>query len=322
MRNVAILTSGGDAPGMNAIIRAVARAARHHDIRLLGSKHGYRGLVDDEIVEVDRNAVSNIVHRGGSILRSSRCEQFRTPEGRSQAIQTCEKHGIDGLILIGGDGTMRGAMELEMEGGPPSVGLPGTIDNDINGTEYTIGFDSAVNAALESIDRIRDTADAMEMTFFIETMGRSSGAIALSAGIGGGANVVIVPERKTDVRTVADRLISDRDAGASSLLVIVAEGDNSGGAYKLAESVKEINGMDYRVTILGHIQRGGNPTAKDRLIGTCLGVQAMEDLVDGRHGHMLGWRYSKFSRTPLADAVTSTSTLPEVIVKHAETLIT
>ncbi len=321
MKTIAILTSGGDAPGMNAAIRAASRIARHNGIKLLGSRHGFRGLVDDVIIEIDRESVSNIIHRGGSILRSSRCDKFETPKGREKALATCDRHGIEGLILIGGDGTMRGAVDLENEGGPPSVGLPGTIDNDIAGTDHTIGFDTAVNAALEAIDRIRDTAETMERMFFIETMGRHSGAIALAAGIGGGSNVVVVPETKTDIEGIAKKLQSDRDSGAQSLIVVVAEGDESGGAYKLAEKIRKITGMDSRVTVLGHIQRGGNPTANDRIIATCLGVQAVEDLMDGRHGHMLGWKCEKFVRIPFREAVTDTA-LPDEIVRHAATMLT
>jgi len=321
-RTFAILTSGGDAPGMNAAIRSAAKTALSNGARMLGSRHGYRGLVDDDIVELDRSSVSNIIHRGGSIIHSSRCDEFETVEGRARALETCRKHGIDGLILIGGDGTMRGAEVFEKEGSPPLVGIPGTIDNDIVGTEYTIGFDSAVNTALRAIDQIRDTAEAMERMFFIETMGRLSGAIALAAGIAGGGNVVIVPEQHTDAEAVARRLVDDREGGATSLLVIVAEGDDSGGAYRLADRVKELTGMDSRVTVLGHVQRGGNPTAQDRIIATCLGVTAVEDLLAGRHGHMLGWKCHEITRTPFAEAKNTGASLIDRLVRHAGTMVT
>jgi len=322
MKTFAILTSGGDAPGMNAAIRAAARTGFRNNVRMLGAMHGFRGLVEDDFIELDRRSISNIIQTGGSILRSSRCDEFETVEGRAKALENCRRRGVDGLILIGGDGTMKGALAFETEGSPPSVGLPGTIDNDIEGTEYTIGFDTAVNTALRAIDQIRDTAEAMERMFFIETMGRRSGAIALTAGIAGGGNVVIVPEIKTDIPKVAKTLLDDREAGATSLLVIVSEGDSAGGAYEIAAKVKELTGLDAHVTILGHIQRGGSPTAQDRIIASVLGVTAVEDLLAGRHGHLLGWKCHAVTRIPYAEARTSTSSLPVEILQHADMLIT
>jgi len=322
MKTYAILTSGGDAPGMNAAIRASVKTAIHNNIKMLGSMRGYRGLVFDDFIELNRESIKNIIQRGGSIIHSSRCPEFTTVEGRAKAIEVCRKHGIEGLVLIGGDGTMRGALAFAKEGGPPAVGLPGTIDNDIVGCDYTIGFDTAVNTALDAIDRIRDTADAMEMLFFIETMGRSSGAIALAAGIAGGGNVVIVPEQSTDVKKVAERLSGDLKAGATSLLVIVAEGDDSGGAYSLAQKVKEITGIDCRVSILGHIQRGGKPSARDRIIATVLGNTAVEDLLEGRTGHMLGWKEDQIVRIPFSEARTGKTSLPETIARHSDVLLT
>jgi len=322
MKKIAILTSGGDAPGMNAAVRAATRTALKHDAKMLGSMHGFRGLVEDEIIELDSSAVRNIVHRGGSIIKSARSDEFETKEGRAKAIRTCEKHEIEGLVLIGGDGTMLGAKIFADEGGPPAVGIPGTIDNDIRGIDYTIGFDSAVNTAVRAIDQIRDTAEAMERMFFIETMGRRSGAIALASGIAGGGNVVVVPEQHTEADKVADRIIADRKAGATSLLVIVAEGDDSGGAYKLAKKVKERVGIDTRVTVLGHIQRGGNPTAQDRILATCLASRAVKDLLEGAYGHLLGWRNSEIVRIPFAEAETTTSSIYDGILCETGAMIT
>ena len=304
LKTFAILTSGGDAPGMNAAIRAATRTALRNNCRMLGSISGFRGLVEDDCIELTRLSVANIIHRGGSIIKSSRCDAFLTVEGRAKALENCRKRGVDGLILIGGDGTMKGALAFTSEGGPPSVGLPGTIDNDIEGTDYTIGFDTAVNTALQAIDRVRDTAETMGSMFFIETMGRRSGAIALAAGMAGGCNVAICPEKVTDIDAVAEKLISDRDAGATSLLIVVAEGDDSGGAYQLATKIREKTGMNSKVVVLGHTQRGGNPTAQDRIIATVLGVTAVKDLLTGRSGHLLGWKADSITRIPFADAKT------------------
>jgi 6-phosphofructokinase 1 len=322
MKTIAVLTSGGDAPGMNAAIRAATRTALNNGVKMLGSLHGYRGLVRDEFIDLDASAIRNIVHRGGSIIRSARSDEFETKEGRAKAIETCRKHKIEGLVLIGGDGTMKGAKLLAEEGGPPAVGVPGTIDNDIKGIDYTIGFDSAVNTALRAIDQIRDTAEAMERMFFIETMGRRSGAIALASGIAGGGNVVVVPEMHTDIEKVVDRITADHKAGATSLLVIVAEGDESGGAYKLAEKVGQRVGIDTRVTVLGHVQRGGNPTAQDRILATCLASRAVKDLMEGTYGHLLGWRGSEMVRIPFAEAETSTISLFDQMICYAGTLVT
>jgi len=322
MKSICLLTSGGDASGMNAAIRAATRTALKMGMRVLGSLNGYRGLCHDNIIELDRDAVRNILHRGGSIIYSTRCDDFMTVEGRARALDVCRKHDIDGLVLIGGDGTMRGAKIFMDEGGPPSVGLPGTIDNDIEGIDYTIGFDTAVNTAIRAIDQVRDTAETMERIFFIETMGRASGAIALAAGIAGGANIVVVPEIPTDIKTIAKKIESDRKSGSRSLLVIVSEGDTAGGAYEIAEKVKEISGIEYRVTVLGHTQRGGCPTAVDRINATVLGVCAVEDLIEGRYGSLIGMKNGNVTRVPFDKAVTSHSSLPEVIVKHADTMVT
>lgn len=322
MKTLAILTSGGDAPGMNAAIRAATRTALASGARMLGSLRGFRGLVFNDIIELNRDSISNIVQRGGSILHSSRCDEFETVEGRAKALKTCKEHGIDGLILIGGDGTMKGALAFEREGGPASVGLPGTIDNDITGLDYTIGFDTAVNAALEAIDRIRDTAETMERVFFIETMGRASGSIAAASGIAGGANVVIVPELHTDIEAVVRKIKEDRDSGATSVLIVIAEGDDSGGAYSLAAKIREIAGIDSRVSVLGYMQRGGNPTARDRIVATVLGVAAVTDLLQGKSGYLLGWKNDAIVRVPYAEARTAGTSLPPEILQHAGIMLT
>jgi len=324
MKRIGVLTSGGDAPGMNAAIRAATKTAISSGATMLGSLRGFKGLVDNDFIELNRDSVSNIVQRGGSIIYSSRCDEFLTKEGRAKAIENCRKREIDALILIGGDGTMKGAVAFQEEGGPPSVGLPGTIDNDIAGLDCTSGFDTAVNAALEAIDRIRDTAETMERVFFIETMGRASGSIAVAAGIAGGCNAVIVPEKHTDLDAVAARLMEDRKAGAKSLLIVVAEGDDSGGAYQIAREVGTRTGLDVRVSVLGYMQRGGNPSARDRIVATVLGVTAIEDLLKGKSGYLLGWKSESIVRVPFSEARTAgmSLTIPKEILDHAGMLLT
>ena len=299
IKKIGVLTSGGDAPGMNACIRAVVRTAIFHQLKVVGIKRGYAGLIEGDMVEMDISSVSNIIQRGGTILKTARSEEFKTPEGRAKAAANMCKWGIDGLIAIGGDGTYRGANYLSKEHGIAVVGAPGTIDNDICGTDFTIGYDTAINVALDAVDRIRDTAASHDRIFFIEVMGRDAGCIALDVGVAGGAEIILIPENPIDMDKVCQTLTHGRERGKTSSIVIVAEGGKAGRAYDMAEKVKEKTGFDYRVSILGHIQRGGSPTVRDRVLASKLGAAAGEALKDGHSNVMTGEINGKVKFTQL-----------------------
>lgn len=289
MKRVVVFTSGGDAPGMNACIRAVVRGALYHGIDIYGIMHGYTGMIAGEIIKMKSHSVSNIIQKGGTILKSARSKEFMAYEGRKKAFEQLEKHQIEGIIAIGGDGTFTGAQVFYEEFGIPTVGAPGTIDNDLYGTDYTIGFDTAVNTALSAIDKIRDTADSHDRVFFIEVMGRDSGYIAMQCGIGGGAEMVMIPETATTVDTVIQTLDHARQKSKTSSIIVVAEGDEEGGANTISEKVKKIlPHLDIRVTTLGHIQRGGSPSACDRILASRLGLGALEGLLNGQKNVMAG----------------------------------
>ena len=298
-KRIGVLTSGGDAPGMNACIRAVVRTAIYHSLEVVGIMRGYAGLIKGEMMEMDVSSVSNIVQRGGTILKTARSEEFKTPEGRAKAATNLRRWGVDALITIGGDGTYRGASDLSREWNVAVVGVPGTIDNDICGTDFTIGYDTAINVALDAVDRIRDTAASHERIFFIEVMGRDAGFISLDVGVAGGAEVILIPEIPTDVGKMSRVLVEGRERGKSSSIVVVAEGDEAGGAYEIAEKVKERTGLDYRVTVLGHIQRGGSPTVRDRVLASKLGAAAVQALKDGTSNVMAGEVHGKIEFTQL-----------------------
>lgn len=285
---VAILTSGGDAPGMNACIRSSVRAAKSQNWTVFGIRRGYRGLIYGELDEMGSRSVSNIIQRGGTILRASRCKEFETEEGLQQAKRTLEAFGIQGLIVIGGDGSFRGAAALSKIWDGQIIGAPGTIDNDLFGTDYTIGFDTAVNTAVEAIDKIRDTAEAQERYFLVEVMGREAGFIALEAGLSGGAEEVLVPEIHFELAEIHKRLMLGKQRGKTSSIIVVAEGNREGGAFEIASKLKKLCGIDYRVVVLGHIQRGGSPTARDRVLSTKLGAYAIDVLAAGKSGVMVG----------------------------------
>src|SRR5690554_358555 len=290
MKRIAVFTSGGDAPGMNACIRAVVRTGIYHGIEVYGIMYSYDGMIEENIKRMQSLSVSNILQRGGTILKSARSEDFKTKEGRQKAFDQLQKHGIEGLVAIGGDGTFAGAKILSEEFGIPVIGCPGTIDNDIYGTDYTIGFDTALNTALEAIDKIKDTAAAHDRIFFIEVMGRDSGYIAVESALGGGAELVMIPETKTTIASVVKFLKGLRKSKTSSI-VIVAEGDEEGGAAQIMEKVKAMNDdkdKDYKVTTLGHIQRGGSPTGKDRILASRCGMAAVEALLEGKSSCMAG----------------------------------
>ncbi|MEN9952724.1 MAG: hypothetical protein RLZZ520_992 [Bacteroidota bacterium] len=301
---IGVMTSGGDAPGMNACIRAVVRTGIFHNLEVYGITRGYSGLIDNDIQKMDSRSVANIIQRGGTILKTARCKEFLTPEGRKKAYNNLKKHGINGLVVIGGDGSFKGAQIFSNEFDIPCIGIPGTIDKDIAGTDFTIGFDTAVNTAIEAIDKIRDTADAHDRLFIVEVMGRDAGYIALHSGIGTGAEHILIPERKTDVEAVLASLQEKEKRKKLVNIVVVAEGDDFGGGTDLANLIKErIPNFDIRVAILGHIQRGGSPTSMDRLIASRMGYAAVECLIDGRHNQMVGIMNNKMHFTPLDKAV-------------------
>lgn len=289
IKTIGVLTSGGDAPGMNAAIRAVTRTAIFYGFNVKGIYRGYRGLLEGEIVDFHAEDVSNIIHRGGTILRTARCKEFMTPEGRQQGYDNMCKHGIDALVVIGGDGTLTGAKEFASEFDVPIVGIPGTIDNDLYGTDHTIGYDTALNTIMWCIDRIRDTANSHERLFFIEVMGREASFLALYGAIAGGAEAAIIPELAIEQDQLGELIEDGFRTTKRSSIVLVAENPVTGGAMQLAERVrKEYPQYDVRVTILGHLQRGGSPTAQDRILASRMGTTAIEALVEGQRNAMIG----------------------------------
>lgn len=314
MRRIAVLTSGGDAPGMNAAIRAVVRSADAAGIETYGVTDGLAGLIEGWFTPLDPRAVSGILHQGGTMLGSARSPAFRTTEGRRQACTHLDLADIEGLVVIGGDGSFRGADALSREGHVRVVGIPGTIDNDLSGTDFTVGFDTAVNTALESIDRIRDTAASHGRLFFVEVMGRRSGWLALYAGLAGGATEVLVPERPTDVAGVRERVRESFTLGKRFCLVVVAEGDDAGGAYGLAERVTEGLDVEYRVTTLGHVQRGGAPSMRDRILGNVLGDAAVHALADGADRVMVGEHHGRLTHSPLEQTWTRVDRTPQELL--------
>jgi 6-phosphofructokinase 1 len=300
MKRIGILTSGGDAPGMNACIRAAVRTAIANNVEISGIRRGYTGLIEGDMLALDRKSIANIIYQGGTILETSRCPEFTTVKGRAKAIKILEKAGIDGLVLLGGDGTFRGGALLAKECNVSINGVPTTIDNDVYGTDYTVGFDTAVNTALEAIDRIRDTAMSHERLFFVEVMGHHTGFIALESGIAGGAEETIIPEAdNTD--ELWTRLRESFEQGKKSAIVVVAEGDQPGHTFTIAEQVKDKLKIESRVCILGHVQRGGSPTARDRVLASNLGAAAVSALLKGKNGYMVGEVKNEIVYTSLAD---------------------
>jgi 6-phosphofructokinase 1 len=285
MKRIGVLTSGGDSPGMNAAIRAVVRKAIYHGVEVYGVYHGYAGLISGNIKKMEIGSVGDIIHRGGTILYSARCEEFKTPEGQQKGIEQLKKHGIEGLVVIGGDGSYRGAKALT-EKGFPCVGVPGTIDNDIPGTDFTIGFDTALNTVIDAIDKIRDTATSHERTYVIEVMGRHAGDIALWSGLAGGAETILIPEADYDLDEIIFRLKRGHERGKKHSIIVVAEGVGSG--VEIGKKIKEATNFETRVSVLGHIQRGGSPTAFDRVLASRLGARAVELLLEGKGGRAVG----------------------------------
>ncbi|HNA40856.1 MAG TPA: 6-phosphofructokinase [Saprospiraceae bacterium] len=321
MKKIAVLTSGGDAPGMNACIRAVVRTGTSSGIEVMGIMRGFQGMIDDEFIVLDSQAVSNIIQTGGTILKSARSEEFRTPQGRKKAFDNLKQHNIDGLVAIGGDGTFRGANAFISEYGFPIVAVPGTIDNDLYGTDFTIGYDTAINTAMSAIDNIKDTANAHNRVFFVEVMGRDSGFIALRSAIATGAEAVIIPETPTDIASLAQQLKDNYDRKKRASIIIVAEGDECGGAFKIAQKVKEHNPeFDTKVTVLGHIQRGGRPTCMDRVLASRLGMEAVRALLNGTSGVMIGQLHKKIAHTPLVKAIKHNVTVNPLLVEMVNIL--
>lgn len=320
---IAVLTSGGDAPGMNAAIRAVVRSAMYYKIEVYGIYRGYEGMINNDIKKLETKNVAYILERGGTFLKSARSAAFRTPEGRKTAFENLQKHGIDALVVIGGDGSLTGAHLMYKEFGIPSIGIPGTIDNDLSGTDSTIGFDTACNTAIQAIDKIRDTASSHDRLFFVEVMGRDAGFIAINAGIGSGAAATLIPERKMPVENLIKRLNKRAMAKKQSNIVIVAEGGKSGGALEIAEKVKKILPMyDIKVTILGHLQRGGSPSSSDRLLASKLGLAAVEGLLQGKYDVMAGVINNKVVYTPIKKAIIDDKEVDEDDFRMAKILST
>lgn len=300
VNRIAVLTSGGDSPGMNAAVRAVVRTGLYNGLEVFGIMRGYQGLIEDDIFKMESRSVANIIQRGGTILKTARCKEFYQPEGRKKAFDILKKRGIDGLVIIGGDGSFKGATMLSKEYDIPCIGIAGTIDKDIVGTDFTIGFDTAVNTAVEAIDKIRDTADAHDRLFIVEVMGRDAGYIALHSGIATGAESILIPERKTDIESVIASLQEKERRKKLVNIIVVAEGDEFGGADQVSKVVKErLPHIDARVCILGHIQRGGSPSCLDRLIASRMGYHAVESLIEGRHNVFVGILNNRMNYVPL-----------------------
>jgi len=303
VKKIGVLTSGGDAPGMNAAVRAVVRLGIDKGLEVVGIYNGWAGVIDAHFEDMNSRSVSNIIQRGGTILRSSRSKEFRTEEGLKKAAANLNNKGIDAIVAIGGNGTFAGALDLCKYWDGQVIGIPGTIDNDLYGTDETLGYDTAVNTALDAVDKVRDTAEAHERFFLIEVMGRDAGFIALSVGLAGGAEEVAIPETKTDIDGMIDRLNEGRKKGKTSSIIMVAEGDEEGGAMEIAKKLAEKSGESHRCVVLGHIQRGGSPTARDRLLGLKLGAFAVQGLLEGKTGVMAGEQGGKCTFVPLEDTI-------------------
>ena len=316
MERLGILTSGGDAPGMNAAIRAAVRTATARGISMVGYIDGFSGLVAGEFVELDDRRVGNIIHRGGTFIGTSRCPEFMDARVRAAAIEQMRAEGVEGLIVVGGDGSFRGARAIESEHGVMVAGVPGTIDNDVYGTDETIGFDTAVNTAVRAIDQLRDTGESTGMMFFVEVMGRTSGAIAMHTALAAGAAGVLVPEEDEDHDDIVGRLRKSMEAGKRSHIIVVSEGDSQGGAFAVAERIGKVLDHPYRVVVLGHVQRGGNPTSRDRIVAAVSGAMAVDALASGRTGMMMGIQGGRPVEVPLAEVVERAHPQPDLGLLH------
>ena len=320
IKNIGIFTSGGDSPGMNAAIRAVVRTAIYYGLDVTGIRRGYDGMIKGDMFAMDRKSVSNIIQRGGTILKTARSEQFKTPEGRKLAYEQLKKNNIDAIVAIGGDGTFKGAHLLGTEFDMPIVGLPGTIDNDLCGTDFTIGYDTAINTVIDAVDKIRDTAESHDRLFIVEVMGRDYGMIALRAGVAAGAEAILVPDSKADLETVFDILEKGRKDKASKI-VMLADNGEAGNALEVGRQIKEkYPNYDTRVSVLGHIQRGGRPSCMDRVLASRVGVAGVEALMDGHRDEMIGLIHNEIAYTPFERATKHHTEVNEHFLKIIEIL--
>ena len=322
IKRIGVLTSGGDAPGMNAAVRAVVRASSYFSLECVAIYKGYQGLIDDDTKLMNARSVNNIINKGGTILKSARCLEFRTPEGRKKAHETIKKHKIDALIVIGGDGSFTGAMIFHSEFNFPVIGIPGTIDNDIHGTTHTIGFDTALNTVIDAIDKIRDTAISHNRLFFVEVMGRDAGHIALNTGIGAGAEEILVPEEDMGLDRLLESLKRSEKTGKSSSIVVIAEGDKTGkNVFEIAEYVeKNLPYYEVRVSVLGHMQRGGRPSCFDRVLASRMGVHAVESLLKGVSNVMVGIDNSQMILTPLESSIKGKTKINKNLIRVSDIL--
>ncbi len=320
MKKLAVLTSGGDSPGMNAAIRSVVRTCAFMGIECMAVYRGYQGMIEGDFVPFNARSVNNIINKGGTILKSARCHEFRTPEGRAKAHQQLVKAGIEGFVVIGGDGSFRGASIFHKEFDFPVIGIPGTIDNDIFGTQYTLGFDTALNTVVEAIDKIRDTASSHSRLFFVEVMGRDVGHIALNAGVAAGAEEILIPEQDLGLQRLLESLKRSKKSGKASSIVVVAEGDKTGkNVFELKEYVEtHLPIYDVRVSVLGHIQRGGVPTAFDRVLASRMGVKAVESLLEGRSNLMVGIKENEIVLTPIDEAIKGHTKIDRELIRVSD----
>ncbi|EID73049.1 6-phosphofructokinase [Imtechella halotolerans] len=324
IKKMAVLTSGGDSPGMNAAIRSVVRTCAYYKIECYGVYRGYQGLIEGDFKEMNARSVKGIINKGGTILKSARSTEFRTPEGRKKAYDNLRAMGIDALVVIGGDGTFTGAIVLNKEFGFPVMGIPGTIDNDIFGTTHTLGYDTALNTVVDAIDKIRDTASSHNRLFFVEVMGRDVGHIALNAGVGAGAEEILIPEEDLGLDRLLESLERSRLSGKSSSIVVVAEGDKTGkNVFELKEYVEEnLPDYDVRVSVLGHMQRGGSPSCFDRVLASRMGVTAVESILEGKTNYMVGLLNDKIELTPLENAVKGKSKIDIELLRVSDIMTT
>lgn len=318
------MTSGGDAPGMNAAVRSVVRTCAYHNISCLGIYRGYEGMIEGAFIELNARSVRGIINKGGTFLKSARCDRFRTTEGRAMAHKKLKEAGVDALVVIGGDGSFTGALNFNKEFNFPVIGIPGTIDNDISGTDRTLGYDTALNTAVDAIDKIRDTAHSHDRLFFVEVMGRDVGHIALNAGVGAGAEEILIPEEDMGIERLVESLERSKKSGKSSSIVVVAEGDKIGkSVFELKDYVDEnLDEYDVRVSVLGHMQRGGSPTCYDRVLASRMGVKAVESLLAGESNFMVGSIHDKMELTPLKEAIKGKSKINKELIRVSEIMTT
>ncbi|SHJ26040.1 6-phosphofructokinase [Flavobacterium haoranii] len=317
---IAVLTSGGDAPGMNAAIRSVVRTCAYHNVECIGVYRGYQGMIENDFKEMGPRSVKDIINKGGTVLKSARSKEFMTVEGRKQAYENLKNQGVQALVVIGGDGSFTGAEIFNKEFGIPVMGIPGTIDNDIYGTSHTLGYDTALNTVVEAIDKIRDTASSHNRLFFVEVMGRDAGHIALNTGIGAGAEEILIPEEDLGLERLLDSLKRSKESGKSSSIVVVAEGDKIGkNVFELKEYVEEnMPEYDVRVSVLGHMQRGGSPSCFDRVLASRLGVKAVESILEGKTNYMVGLLNDKVCLTPLEQAIKGSSEIDKELLRVSD----